>query len=140
MLRARRLLGTFLSAGWLAFAAQTATDMVCPMHAVGESSAGGARNAHAHHAAPAATSPEFAGHAHGLAEAESDAPISPAPAPLCDCISVCGLGAAQLPAVRTVELARVSVAYQYIPQSGSTHVVALRTQFVLPFATAPPLA
>jgi hypothetical protein len=144
MTRARRLLGTFLSAGWLAYAVLSAVDVACPMHAIGEAAATVGLGAHAHHAHGPATAPDAGTHAHGEVpgsdHGEPDAGDAPsAPAPSCDCTSSCGLGAAHTPHVATAAYVDAYAVFERAPSWQATDVFATRTQFVLPFATAPPL-
>jgi hypothetical protein len=144
MTRPRRLLGTFLSAGWLAFVALSAIDVACPMHAISEAATTGASGAHAHHGAVSAGAPEAGTHVHGevpgTAHGEPDPGDAPvAPASSCDCTSSCGLGAARTPHVFIAAHVDGYTVFERVPPWYSTDVFATRTQFVLPFATAPPL-
>ncbi len=148
MMRARRFIGTTLAAGWLAFTALSALNVSCPMHASSVDASGGAQTAHAHGASGLSTPSGVETHAHETAHVAPHAGAHLLPEGAedegsrevpCDCTSSCGLSAAHTPHALTVAHAETYVAFAPVAWSRAEKVFALQAQFVLPFATAPPL-
>lgn len=134
-LRASRLMQLIMTMVWCGVVAARPMALPCPVgghgahqteatHAPSVSAPADAHSAHGHHGAPATPTP---------------APTH-APAHQCDCLGHCCSTALAMPATTPAISSIVEQAMPATPSAPNARVAAAWTDFVLPFAIAPPVS